>query len=72
MKPTDDQVIEWALKAGLTGLNVRQIVALKQFAGMASDAGIEHAAKVCDARYQECLEPEALEMAEAIRNEITK
>jgi hypothetical protein len=48
MKPTDDQVIEWALKAGLTGLNVRILVALKQFAGMASDAGMEHAAELCD------------------------
>jgi hypothetical protein len=45
MNPTDDQVIEWALKAGLTGLNVRILVALKQFAGMASDAGMDHAAK---------------------------
>jgi hypothetical protein len=78
MKPTDDQVIEWALKAGLTGLNVRQIVALKQFAGMASDAGMEYAAKVCEGKvanswvYSVQYPPSADDCAEAIREEITK
>jgi hypothetical protein len=69
MKPTDDQVIEWALKAGLTGLNVRILVALKQFAGMASDAGMEHAAKVCDEAGEFA---SGLSCAADIRKEITK
>jgi hypothetical protein len=69
MTPTDDQVIEWALKAGLTGLNVRILVALKNFAGMASDAGMEHAAKLCD-EADKSAHPS--DLADAIRKEITK